>query len=104
MLVVSVVAAGSLTACSATETVRILEAHVSDDDRAIDMGVESCNADPQFEVRETATEVRVTVRAAVSGSGRNLCRDVIVVPLADPLDGRSLIDGSNGEEVRPSRK
>ncbi len=68
---------------------------------AVSASVESCNGEPEIEIiNEDEEEVRLKV---VAGSSGDDCLDGIVVCLAEPLGGRSLIDAKTGTRVPVER-
>ncbi len=67
----------------------------------LDVGIESCNAQPRVEVEESRTRVRLTAfidrPGILDGSGD--CLDHAVVTLRAPLGNRAVVDGSSGAAV-----
>ncbi len=72
------------------------EVGVSPDGLVLGFGIGTCNADITTTVEETPTEVIVTPEVRNNDRGSD-CRDAFTVTLAEPLDGRVLIDGRNGD-------
>lgn len=81
-----------------SRTVSIYEPEYREQTRTLGVGVNSCHADLEAEVVETATEVRVTV-TATGGSADLDCSDTLDVQLDRPLDGRQVVDGASGQAV-----
>ena len=79
-------------------TVTLLEASTAAGSRAINVVVESCNANPRVEVVEVS-EDEVRVRVVASGGDDGDCADASVLCFPGPLDGRRLIDESTGEII-----
>ena len=81
------------------QRVAIREPHGDAGSTVLEMGVDSCNANPRVEVEETPTTVTVTAYVDRPGilDGRNDCRDAARVALSSPLGTRAVVDGSNGE-------
>lgn len=78
------------------------------DDLGLQVNAGSCNGEPEITVlEETADEVRVEITATVPapGWGGNACLDTVVVPLAEPLGERALVDLTTGRVVpAPERR
>lgn len=83
---------------SAPDTAAINAAYGAPDSRQLELAVNSCNRDPQAEVEESGSDIRVTVSLAGVDSGLD-CQDSVKVELASPLDGRRVIDAVNGQPV-----
>jgi hypothetical protein len=66
------------------------------------IGVGSCNGHPAVEATESADNVSVRVTSYVPNGDRNDCQDVVSVKLERPLQGRVLIDGTNGSHIAVS--
>lgn len=64
----------------------------------IEFGVDTCNADLQAEVVESATRVEVTITAL--NDTTDACRDLLVVTLAEPLGDRELTNGATGKALQ----
>jgi hypothetical protein len=68
------------------------------DGRALVLSLNACNLrDYERDVDETSSSVTITVTAV--GKNGDDCADGAIVPLAEPLGERELIDGSNGEPI-----
>lgn len=66
----------------------------------LELNVDSCNESLTAEVKESATQVRVTVTSDRRlGRSRGDCADSVTVSLAEPLGTRRLVDESTGEVV-----
>ena len=67
----------------------------------IEVGVQSCNADPRIRVEESETHVRLTAFIDREGilDGQDDCADSTVVRLAAPLGARVVVDGSSEQTV-----
>ena len=87
-----------------SRTVSIYEPRYREPTRTLSVGVNSCHADLEADVVETASRVTVTV-TATGGAGDLDCSDVLEVQLDQPLDGRQVVDGASGQalEVTLSR-
>ena len=70
----------------------------------LDIGVESCNANPRVEVDESASSVRLTAFVDRPGilEGTDDCLDHAVLTLRASLGTRTVVDGSSGEVLAVS--
>lgn len=72
------------------------------DSRKVELGVNTCNKNPQAEVVATEAEVRIAIvfetREGDTGSGD--CADSVKIVLDEPLGSRTVIDDATGEEVK----
>lgn len=75
-------------------------AGLTPDGITLEFGVDTCNADLEASVVESAATVEVTIIARDDTT--NDCRDMLTVVLDDPLADRELVDGATGRvlEVR----
>ncbi len=89
-----------LTAC--TRNSDINQAYLRSDGMTIELEVDTCNAELVTSVVESATTVQVTVTAR--NDTTDDCLDLIVITLEEPLEDRTLVDGSSGAvfDVRPA--
>ncbi len=89
-----------VASCGGTAEARILNYGLTDP-TTLQVYVDACNADTVLEeVTETATEVRVLVRANRPGwMGGSDCSDGVRVALQDQLGSRTVIDSSSGRAV-----
>lgn len=76
----------------------IQDAFVSPDGRTLELIVGACNADLTAVVDESGDTVEITVTAKNENRGAD-CAGGIQVSLDSELGDRSVIDGSNGQEV-----
>lgn len=74
-------------------------AGVADDGKVLQVMVESCQGEPEISaVDETDTEVQVAVVSTTYTSfGTEVCRDYVIVELAQPLGDRTVIDALTGQ-------
>lgn len=86
----------------AGERPTVLEVYGTPESRELELSVSTCNAEPTISVAESASEVRLTVRAREGRSGGD-CRDGVLVTLDASLGSRTVIDTTTGEvlEVLP---
>jgi len=70
----------------------------------VEVGVESCNANPRVRVEESETHVRLTAFIDREGilDGQDDCADSTFVRLAAPLGTRAVVDGSGDERLAVS--
>lgn len=61
------------------------------------LGVNTCNADLRAGIDETEDEIVITVTARNNSS--NDRADQLIVDLAEPIGDRSVVDGSDGQEL-----
>lgn len=64
----------------------------------LEVGVDTCNADPEVTAEESATEVRLSVEVEQSETSGD-CRDSVDVELEAPLGDRQVIDDATGDVV-----
>ncbi len=76
------------------------QAGLGPDGITLEFGVDTCNADLEASVVESAATVEVTIVARDDTT--NDCRDTLTVVLDYPLGDRELVDGATGRvpEVR----
>jgi hypothetical protein len=74
--------------------------YVRSDGRQLEVGVGTCNQDPQVTVVETEGEVRLSSNEVLPRGGSNDCLDHDNVTLDSPLGDRIVIDEASGDEVR----
>jgi hypothetical protein len=78
----------------------ITEAYVTDrDSTRLDVGVGTCNQDPQVTAVETADEVRLSSNEEFPRGDSDACADYDVVALIRPLGDRTVIDEATGDVV-----
>lgn len=86
---------------SLTSTAAINEAFGSPESNRIELGIDSCNADPEARVAETSSDVQVEIRLrspVPEGEGGD-CQDSLFVELESPLADRTLTDVTTGDPV-----
>lgn len=81
----------------------VTEVYVRPDDRQLEVGVGTCNQDPQVTAVETEAEVRLSSNEVLPRGASNDCQDVDIVTLDAPLGERKVIDEASGDEVRVRR-
>lgn len=92
-------AALTLTACGSSG-VDVINVHVPPDDSALYALVDAC--DDHVTVKADASPDRVSLSASVPRTFRlshSDCQTEVLVPLAEPLAGRAVIDTATGSEV-----
>ncbi|MBB2903111.1 hypothetical protein FHR75_003953 [Kineococcus radiotolerans] len=102
----TVLAVALLTACSSSTGRERVKTGINEwqvDGNVLQLGVNSCNSDPEASFVETEVDVTVTVTALAPPSDgvQDLCGDAVAVTLAAPLGDRAVIDESTGREVDP---
>jgi hypothetical protein len=101
-LVMTILVAMTLSACSESRPVGITVAELSSGGRVLYVDFKACNANSRLIVKEAAKAVTVTVfteDAADAG-----CMDRAAVPLRAPLGARRVIDGATGRDVEVAIK
>ena len=78
--------------------ITISEVRLQSDDRTLELGLNSCNADPSVAVDESTSEVVLDVRGNPTNDD---CADQTRVRLSAPLGDRSIIDAATGRELQP---
>lgn len=78
----------------------VTEVYVRPDDRQLEVGVDTCNQDPQVTVVETEDEVRLSSNETLPRGAGDDCLDNDIVTLDVPLGDRTVIDEATGDEVR----
>lgn len=87
--------ASALAGCSGEVTVRAADSSI--DGERVRLLLDSCNADLDFRVAQSPTQVQVTVsRPDVFRQADNDCQDIEFINLDDPLGSRDLVDTSTG--------
>jgi hypothetical protein len=81
-----------------SEATRIIEGEYRAATQVLALSVASCNAELSSKLEETATSVRVAVRAQ-GGDPHADCADGIEVRLDRPLDDRRVVDALTGNVV-----
>lgn len=91
----------TLVACSPGRgEVPISEARADGETSSVlELGVSSCNGDPDAEVTETPDAITVTVTADLPGSNSDDCADGMTIPLSEPLGQRKVVDGATGQTL-----
>lgn len=84
----------------APEGAPITGVHVRPDGRHLDVGVGTCNQDPQVTAVETDNEVRLSSNEVLPRGGSDECMDNDSVTLKTPLGDRVVIDEATGNAVR----
>ena len=69
---------------------------VSEDGTVLTLGTGACSRDQTASVQETSTEVRIRVKAKQTDLK---CASGVIVHLAAPLGGRTVIDRKTGRVV-----
>lgn len=64
----------------------------------LEVGMDTCGADPTVTAEETSTEVRLIVD--VDAEAGNDCRDAVIVELDEELGNRIVIDDASGDELK----
>lgn len=97
-LAVLAVAGMGLGACGGFSDVAIYHAgRDGPESTVLFLSVQSCNADHQIELDESATVVTVTIAARQDTDDD--CSDAVAVLLDAPLGDRPLVDGSTGGPI-----
>lgn len=82
--------------------VEVKSGRVQEDGRSLLLGVDSCQGEATVtSVDEAPDMVTVAVEATTSRLGDNDCSDLVEVDLAEPLDGRPVMDETSGRVVIP---
>jgi hypothetical protein len=75
---------------------------LSEDGRTLTFAVNSCHGSPEVTVTAaSATEIKLVVHANVSSDDK--CADSATITLSQPVDDRSVVDGTTGKTVWPQR-
>ncbi|MDQ3526642.1 MAG: hypothetical protein M3424_01890 [Actinomycetota bacterium] len=91
-------AVGLLSGCQVSAPV--FEVWSGTDERELQVGVDTCNREPEVTALETATEVRLSVRVNRSFAlTKNDCLDGAMVTLKEPLGDRQVVDDSTGVQL-----
>lgn len=81
-----------------SDTPRITEVAGEPGSARLVVTADTCNAHPGASVEESASSVRILLRASRSW-GDAECADSVVVELDAPLGSRAVVDGATGETV-----
>ena len=98
MTALALVVVAAASAGCGSDTPRVTEARGERGSTRLVLTADTCNAHPSAEVEESATEVRVLLRASRSWGDAD-CADSVAVDLATPLGARTVVDAATGERL-----